>query len=954
MFTFGQGFGRGFGQEFGAEIQRNTQRNLQNFLLALLCCGLLVACKEKKLDVQKLQQQASAASAAGDHAAALIHYKSLLQLDPKNLQLRLQVGREHLENAQPDVAEREFRRAFELGAPQADVQPLIFRAMFEQRLYDKLLEESEGLLQANQLDAVSLSYRGMALFGQAKVEAAQVMFERALQRTPALPLARLGQARVAFAKGQVETALTQINGVLIEQPTLSEALSVRADMYLILNRREQAIAAYQALIAAQPRNTSTYARLVTLLCEAQRFDEAQQAIQTLNKSSPPGGLVDYLEALVLFHKNDLPNARKKLVASNRELPNFVPAQVLSWRIELADHQPAQAIKILTAAVQLESGHLQARMLLANALLQEKQPQQAFEALRPVLGAGVNSAALYELAGMALLQSNDARLAEQYLAYAGKLAPDAARIQSALELSRLATQWDKADFAALRKPNDPAVQFPYRVFEIARMLGASQPAQWAQAEKLAVRLTVDYPKQAISYNLLGTVYGKQSRLPQAREAFEHALQLDPEHSPALINLAQLEINQGRRAEAVAQIERALQKQPTSLALLLGRAEIGRRAGEQPEQIAQWLEKAQQAHPNILKPALLAVRHYLEVGDPAHALKTAQRAQKIAPNDAEIAELLGRSLAAVGDRAGALTAYAHLVTLRPNEALPLLFLARAQSTDGKTASAIQNLQKALQFKPDLVEAQIELILLYARLGQKSDAERQLAALKASRLGKAAPALVAEVEADMAMVSKQPLQAIILYRTLLERQPSSEVLRKLHHALLAAGRTEEAFGFTQAWFKQYPNDLKNLLFFAVSADQQHQPKIAAQFYEAAAKIKPDDATILNNLASATTAFDPARAVMIAQQARQSAPDDPILMDTQGWAMVAQGQAAAGLKLIEQASRKAPENLSIAYHHAVALLKAGDSVAARLRIDEVLTKNRRFAEEEEAKSFRTQLGRP
>lgn len=926
---------------------------LRNFLLVLFCCGVLAACKEKP-DVQKLQQQASAASAAGDHAAALIHYKSLLQLDPKNLQLRLQVGREHLENAQPDIAEREFRRAFELGATQDEIQPLVSRALFEQRRYDKLLEESEPLLQAGKLDAVSLTYRGMALLGQAKVDAAQAMFERALQKIPALPIARLGQARVTFAKGQMETALTQVNSILAEQPTRVEALATRADMALVLNRREQAITDYQALIAVQPRNTSTYARLVTLLCEAQRFDEADRAIHTLSKSSPPNGLVDYLDALVLFHKKDLPNARKKLVASNRELPNFVPAHVLSGRIELADHQPAQAIKTLATAVRLESGHLQARMLLADALLQENQPQQAFETLRPVLNAGVNSAMLYERAGMALLQSNEPRLAEQYLAYASKLAPDATRIQSALELSRLVAQWGASDHVTMDQPNDPHLQFPYRVLEITRALGENQPAQWTQAEKLALRLVTDYPKQALAHNLLGTIYAKQNRLAQARGAFEHALELEPEHAPALINLAQLALNQERRAEAFSQIDRALQKQPDSLALLLGRAEIGRRAGESSEQISQWLEKAQQIHPNLLKPAVLAARHYLDFGDPSRALKTAQRAQKIAPNDAETAEILGHSMAAVGDRAGALTAYARLVTLRPNEAMPLLFLARAQSADGKTASAVQNLQKALQLKPSLLEARIELILLYARLGQKNEAERQLAALKAARGDKAMPALVAEVEADMALVGQQPLQAVALYRNLFERQPSSEILRKLHRALLAAGRTDEAFSFTQAWFKRYPNDLKNLLFMAVSAEQQHQPKIAVQFYAAALKLKPDDVTILNNLAAATTLFDPAHAVTLAQQARQSAPDDPMLMDTLGWAMVAQGQAATGLKLIDQASRKAPENLSIAYHHAVALLRAGDSVAARMRIDEVLGKNQRFAEEEEAKSFRNQLGRP
>jgi len=926
-------------------------------LALLLCCVALTGCKDKPTPAQLLEQ-ATRASAADDHITAVIHYKSVLQEDQANIKLRVLLGKEYLELDEPVYAEKEFRRARELGAPASEIDALLLRALLEQREFDAVIEHTQRAFDDHTLEPLSMSYRGMAFLSKGRGDEAQSLFARALMLAPALVEARLGQARVAFVRGHEAQAFEQVNAVLAEQPALSEALAIKADLHAALGQRDQAIAALQALLAAKPKRIVSYSRLVTLLSEAKRFDEARKAVQALAQVDARNGLIDYLDALILYHQSDLAGARKKLQGALREMPGFAPGHVLAGRIELQDQQTGAAIKALTLATQLAPNEMMARVLLAQALLQERQPQQAFETLGPLLQMFPGSPQLFELAGMALLQGNDLKLANAYLEYAARLDPRRESARRTLAVSRLVNQWDKGDLPVLGNDADPALKFSRRLFEVVQALAATRAGTPSgtleKAALLAQKLVQDYPAQPVAHNVQGTVAIRQGKPALARGAFQQALRLEEDYYPALLNLAQMDLDEGKRAEAYKRFESLLDKRPDHLNALLGRAEIGARAGERPDQVVHWLEKAQQAQPKMLKPNVQLARQFLRMGETTRALQAVQQAQKIAPNDAEVAELMGRVQAATGNRAAALTAFAQLISQRPSSVEALLLFARAQSADGKTAGALQTLNKAVQIDPQAVEPRIDLILLYATTGRIGEAQAQLARLKES---KASRLLVAEVEADMAFAAGQTGPAIEMYRRLLDSAPNPVMLRKLHSAMVAYGQIDAAFALGLEWLKQHPKDTETTTYLATVAAQLKRDRIAAQLYETLLAQRPQDLTLLNNLAVATTSFDPARAVVLAQQAYQRAPDNPAMMDTLGWAQIAQAQSPAqiraGLDLLDRARNKAPDNLDIGYHHAAALLKNGDTLGAKMALNEVLSKNQRFAEEKEARQLQQTLGR-
>jgi tetratricopeptide (TPR) repeat protein len=79
------------------------------------------------------------------------------------------------------------------------------------------------------------------------------------------------------------------------------------------------------------------------------------------------------------------------------------------------------------------------------------------------------------------------------------------------------------------------------------------------------------------NALGAVHFLAGRLDQARAYFDQALSLDPDHAEAHVNLALLDLEQGRLTQAIARLQQVLDAHPRSLAAGRALVEAYTRAG-----------------------------------------------------------------------------------------------------------------------------------------------------------------------------------------------------------------------------------------------------------------------------------------------------------------------------------------------------------------------------------------
>jgi tetratricopeptide (TPR) repeat protein len=131
------------------------------------------------------------------------------------------------------------------------------------------------------------------------------------------------------------------------------------------------------------------------------------------------------------------------------------------------------------------------------------------------------------------------------------------------------------------------------------------------------------------------------------------------------------------------------------------------------------------------------------------------------------------------------------------------------------------------------------------------------------------------------------------------------------------------------------------------------AREAYEKALALNPRFVPAANNLAWLYTEHggDRARALKLAQMARELSPDDPRITDTLGWILYRQGAHERALELLKESAGKLPDNPQVQYHLGMAHARLGDTASARKALAAAVTSPEDFLGKEEARKTLAEL---
>ncbi len=579
--------------------------------------------------------QAQLALAKGDAAKAKELSLPLLKLMPNYLPLLRLASGAHQQLGEIADAENLLNQAIKLAPEDLALRRQFAGLQLQRRAPAKTLETLRPVLEAAKADADTLLLAGKAQLMQGNFEAADQAFAAAAKLRP-------DDAKTAAALA--------LSAIARDSASPGGANRAKADAAIAQLRD----------IAAKDSGSNYDLMLINALIRRNEMPAALAALDKLAPKMQGSPVPDGLRGRIHLVRKDNAAAQAAFEAALKADAGYLPAVLGLVALDMQANRNDAAVKRLEGFVTTQPHSAQARMALADLLMQTRAPS---ERITDVLATGVREEPTE--AGLRLA------LIDQYL-----------------RLGELA----KAGQAA----QEGSAALPLNV-DLMERLARTQLAAGdkAQAAKTYARVTVMAPTRAQGWLGLAQLRYIDQDYAGAEREVKRALEADSSSVAAERLLIQLAARQGRFDEALASLRERQKKHPQEAYALVAEAEI-EASRQHPDAAIAALRKAVVLRDSGDAPArLFAVLMLAKKRDEALAFETQWLAAH--PQDQAFAAATADVLLARGELDQALTRYEALLKRAP-DALPVINnVAWLRSKTGKPeARALA--ERGLKLNPD----------------------------------------------------------------------------------------------------------------------------------------------------------------------------------------------------------------------------------------------------------------
>lgn len=892
----------------------------------MLSAALLSGCGEKP---ESLIASAKEFQAKNDHAAAAIQLRNALQQDPNVAEARYLLAVSLQLTNDNATAEKELRKAMELGYPDDVVIPKLARLLLEQGRADEVIKEfGARSLQKADAQAELQTVLGDANLVKNKASEARAAYAAALAAVPGYIPARVGEARILAASGDLEGASRLADEIIKDAPQDVRAIGFRGGMYLIQRQYKEAISYYEKMVEMEPHKLSAHYLLLDALMQDGQLDKATERIAIAKKmGGGSDGRLVYQEALLELRKKNYTRARELAQSVLKAIPDHTPSLLIAGTCDilLGAYEPAQEalIRVLNRWPQ----HIGARRMLVTAYLRLGQADKAVETLQPLLELPEQDAVTLALAGEVYLAANNVRKAEDYLQRAAKLDKDNASLRTRLGQIHYATGDTDAAIEELERAS--AADSTKVQADMLLVLGYIRSKEYAKATEALEVMDRKTPNNPLTYNLKAGLLMAKGDMAGARAALERALELKPSDFTALVNLARMDVKENRIDKARERFEAAIDKQPRNDSLILTYARFLAGTGASTDVVIAMIERAVKANPTAESPRLALIAAKAQTGDKKGTLSAAQDALAAFPDSARVMEAAGLAQLNAGEVNQSISTFNKLVQAQPRSGDALGRLAQAQMAAKNPDAALESLRKAVVLQPNSMELNSGYIEVLVSLGRYDQALAESRKIQGAQPQQVIGFLL---EGNVFTTQKKWNEAQRAYAEALKRDnDNTAIFIKLHRVTELEGRKANADALAAKWLKEYPQDLVARAYLAERDLHKENYKGAVAHYKIIVQQRPLDVATLNNLAWTANQVKDPEALKYAQKALELAPKNPAVLDTIGMMLIERGQAEKGLSYVENAHKLAPQAIAIHLNYARALGQAGKKDQARQELQEL-----------------------
>lgn len=260
--------------------------------------------------------------------------------------------------------------------------------------------------------------------------------------------------------------------------------------------------------------------------------------------------------------------------------------------------------------------------------------------------------------------------------------------------------------------------PFEAYSIG--MRAFQAGEWGRAETYFNQVADADPGAVDIFYYLGEVYTRQTKLNEAIEQYNLAIETNPDFAPAYLGRARarLAVNPKAVDQAVADLLEAAERDPDFGDVYLELARIYLSIDE--NQVAlNVLDEAAALLPDSPLVWVYRAEANLALGNEDEALEDAQHANQLDITLLSAYRVIGQVRQAQGDFAGSVEPLNTYLRYMPDDGQAWYLLARANLNDGKTDDALAALDKALRLDSRIPGAHLERARLLMKKDRVEDA-------------------------------------------------------------------------------------------------------------------------------------------------------------------------------------------------------------------------------------------